>query len=133
MTRVALYARVSTSDRDQNLDTQLMPLRDYCRAQGWEIFREYTDQASAQDLYRRVAWRTLLEDATNHRFAAVVVWKLDRAFRSVKDMHDTLSVWGPLGISFHSQREQFDTSTAFGRLWRNILAALSEFELETIR
>ncbi len=48
-------------------------------------------------------------------------------------MHDTLAAWELVGVSFKSLREQFDTSTALGRLLLNLLAALAEFELETIR
>ena len=47
--------------------------------------------------------------------------------------HDTLSTWEMVGVSFKSSREQFDTSTALGRLLLNLLAALAEFELELIR
>ena len=131
--KVAVYARVSTSDRDQDPETQLMALRDYCRAQDWEIAHEYVDQASARDLAHRTAWRQLLDDGAKRRFKAVVVFKLDRAFRSVKDMHDTLAAWDILGIQFKSIREQFDTGTAVGRLLLNLLAAVAEFELEMIR
>jgi DNA invertase Pin-like site-specific DNA recombinase len=131
--KIALYARVSTNDRDQNPETQLLPLRDFCAAQGWEIFREYVDQAPANDLAHRTEWRQLLDDAAKHRFSTVLVFKLDRAFRSVKHMHDTLAAWELVGVSFKSLREQFDTSTALGRLLLNLLAALAEFELELIR
>jgi len=131
--RVAIYARVSTSDKDQNTETQLLPLRDFCAAQGWEVYREYVDQAPATDLLRRVQWRQLLDDAAKRRFSVVLVFKLDRAFRSVKHMHDTLSAWELVGVSFKSLREQFDTSTALGRLLLNLLASLAEFELELIR
>jgi DNA invertase Pin-like site-specific DNA recombinase len=48
-------------------------------------------------------------------------------------MHDTLATWEMVGISFKSLREQFDTSTALGRLLLNLLASLAEFELELIR
>ena len=131
--KVALYARVSTVDKDQDPETQLMALRDYCRAQGWEVTREYVDRVSARDLAHRKAWLKLLDDAARKRFKAVVVFKLDRAFRSVKDMHDTLATWDALGIAFKSIREQFDTGTAVGRLLLNLLAAVAEFELEMIR
>ena len=131
--KVGLYARVSTSDKDQNMETQLMPLRDFCLAQGWEVYREYVDQAPANDLAHRVQWRQLLDDAAKRRFSVVLVFKLDRAFRSVKHMHDTLAAWELVGVSFKSLREQFDTSTALGRLLLNLLAALAEFELELIR
>ena len=131
--KVALYARVSTSDKDQDPETQMMALRDYCQAQGWEVVSEYVDQASARDLVHRTAWRQLLDDAARRRFKAVVVFKLDRAFRSVKDMHDTLAAWDAVGVAFRSMREQFDTTTAVGRLLLNLLAAVAEFELEMIR
>jgi len=131
--KVAVYARGSTSDKEQNPETQLMPLRDFCQAQGWEVYREYLDQAPANDLAHRTGWRSLLDDAAKRRFSTVLVFKLDRAFRSVKHMHDTLAAWEVVGVSFRSLREQFDTSTALGRLLLNLLASLAEFELELIR
>ena len=131
--RVAIYAMVSTSDKLQDPETQLMPLRDFCIAQGWEIVAEYVDHAPANDQAHRVRWRDLLDDAAKRKFTLVLVFKLDRAFRSVKHMHDTLFAWEVVGVSFKSLREQFDTSTALGRLLLNLLAALAEFELEMIR
>ena len=131
--RIAVYARVSTTDREQDPETQLMHLRDFCQAQGWEVYREYVDQASALDVVHRTAWRELLDDAAKRRFKVVLVFRLDRAFRSVKHMHDTLSAWEMLGVGFQSMREHFDTTTAVGRLLLNILGALAEFELELIR
>ncbi|MCH8064122.1 MAG: recombinase family protein [Chloroflexi bacterium] len=131
--KVAIYARVSTSDKNQDPETQLMPLRDFCIAQGLEVYDEYVDYASANDLAHRTEWRRLLDDAAKRRFKMVLVFKLDRGFRSVKHMHDTLSAWELVGVSFKSSREQFDTSTAIGRLLLNLLAALAEFELELIR
>ena len=131
--RVAVYARVSTSDRDQDPETQLMPLRNFCAAQEWEVVRGYVDQVSANDIARRHSWRQLLDDAAKKKFSVVLVFKLDRAFRSVKHMHDTLAAWEAVNVSFKSLREQFDTSTALGRLLLNLLASLAEFELEIIR
>ncbi len=131
--KIALYPRVSTSDKDQDPLTQLLPLRDFCAAQGWDVYGEYVDQAPANDLAYRTQWRQLLDDAAKRRFTIVLVLKLDRAFRSVKHMHDTQGAWEVVGISFKSLREQFDTSTALGCLLLNLLASLAEFELELIR
>jgi len=131
--KVGIYARVSTSDRDQDPETQPMAVRDYCAAQGWSIYREYVDRASALDLAGRTAWRQMLDDAAKRKFRGVVTFKLDRSFRSVKHMHDTLAAWDIVGVSFKSVREQFDTSTAVGRLLLNMLAAVAELELELIR
>ena len=131
--KIALYARVSTVDRDQDPQTQLMVLRDYASARGLEVYAEYVDRAPANDFAHRTEWRDLLDDAGKRRFTTVLVFKLDRAFRSVKHLHDTLGAWKMVGVGFQSVREQFDTSTAMGRLLLNILGTLAEFELEMIR
>jgi len=132
--RIALYARVSTRDKDQNPETQLLRLRQFvAQHPDWHIAQTYVDQASANDLLHRTAWKALQDDAIQHRLDAVLVFKLDRAFRSVKHMHDTLAVWDPLNVGFLSAQEGFDTTTALGRLLLNLLASLAEFELELIR
>ncbi len=130
--KVAIYARVSTADKEQDPETQLIAVRFFCEALGWTVHREYVDRASAMDLRHRQEWRTLLDDAARRRFQMVVVFRLDRAFRSVKEMHETLAAWGAVGVDFTSVRERFETSTALGRLLLNLLASLAEFELEMI-
>ena len=58
--RIALYARVSTCDKDQNPETQLLPLRQFVgQHPDWHIAQIYIDQASANDLLHRTAWRKL--------------------------------------------------------------------------
>jgi len=130
--KVAAYARVSTSDRDQDPATQLLTLRDFARVQQWEVVGEFVDHAPANDPLHRTAWRKLLDEAAKRRFQAVLVFKLDRAFRSVAHMHQTLAVWEAQGIGFVSAREGFNTNTALGRLLMNLLASLAEFELEVL-
>jgi len=118
----------------QNPETQLLRLRQFAAQHpDWQVTKTYVDQASANDLLHRTAWRHLQDDAIQHRFDAVLVFKLDRAFRSVKHMHDTLALWDPLHVGFLSAQEGFDTTTALGRLRLNLLASLAEFELELIR
>ena len=80
MTRVALYARVSTSDRDQDPETQLIALRDFVNANGIEVHREYVDRAPANDLVHRTAWRDLLDDAAKKRFKTA--WRSSWTVRS---------------------------------------------------
>ena len=126
--RAAVYARVSTRDRDQDPETQLMALRDYCEAKGWHIVEEFVDEAPGMDLHQRVAWRKLLDQATKRQFKTVVVWKLDRAFRSVRDMHLALAAWESQGIEFESVTERLDTTSAMGRMMMNFLAVFAEFE-----
>lgn len=130
--KVALYARVSTKDKDQNPETQLVPLREHARLQGWEVYSEYVDYAKALDLRGRKAWRDMV-NLSGAKFNKIAVLRLDRAFRSVKDMHDYLGVFESRDVEFLSVRESFDTSTAAGRLLMNLLASLAEFELTLIR
>ncbi len=128
-----MYARVSTRDKDQNPETQLLRLRQFvAQHPDWQVTKTYVDQASANDLLHRTAWKALQDDAIQHRLDAVLVFKLDRAFRSVKHMHDTLAIWGALSVGFLSAQEGFDTATPIGRLLLNLLASLAEFELDTI-
>ena len=126
--RVALYARVSTRDKDQDPELQLEPLRAYVAARGWQPI-EYVDQAPAGDLAHRLAWRRLLEDAARRRVDLVLVWKLDRAFRSTLDALDTLRRLEHAGVGFASLTQpELDTTSATGRLVFTILAAVAEME-----
>ena len=123
---------MSTRDKDQNPETQLIPLREYASLQNWEVYGEYVDYAKALDLRGRKAWRDLV-NLSGLKFDKIAVLRLDRAFRSVKDMHDYLATFDSRHVEFLSVRESFDTSTAAGRLLMNLLASLAEFELALIR
>ena len=131
--KVALYARVSTKDHDQDPETQLVALRSELTTRDWESYKEYVDEASARDLRGRTAWRELLHDAGRRRFKAIVILRLDRAFRSVKDMHDTLNVLEPYGTDIVTVRQDLDTTSSHGRLLRHLLVAFAEFEGDLIR
>src|SRR5919106_3580477 len=132
--RVAIYARVSTSDRDQDPETQLMPLRDFCLAQGWECFREYVDQAPATDLLHRVQWRQLLDDASKRRFDLLLVWRMDRAFRSVLDAATTLERLRGWGVGLRSYSEPWlDTTSPFGEALYYITVAYAQLERGILR
>src|SRR5579864_2262153 len=129
--RVALYARVSTSDKDQNPDTQLLPLREFAAAQGWRVVGEFTDHASATDLRGRTAWRDLLAQTARRKLDLIVVWKLDRAFRSVAHMATTVEHLRRWGVGLRSYSEPWlDTSgmSPIADLMANILASFAQFE-----
>jgi DNA invertase Pin-like site-specific DNA recombinase len=83
--KVALYARVSLDEAEntrqfQNPDNQLVPLRSFAQAMGWEVVKEYIDKRSGADA-TRPAFREMLQDAMFRRFNGIVVWKLDRFSR----------------------------------------------------
>ena len=125
--RVALHARVSTRDKGQLLESQLFPLRAYAAGHGWAA-TEYTDTASAGDLARRVAWRRLLDDVGHRRVDAVIVVRLDRAFRSTLFALSTLEELRHHGVAFVATEQGMDTGTIAGNLIFTVLAAVAEME-----
>ena len=129
--RVGIYARVSTQDKDQDPETQLLPLREFCRAQGWGIAGEYVDHASATDDRRRGAWKRLLAEAATRRVDVILCWKMDRVFRSVAHASRTLEDLRRWGVGLRSYSEPWlDTSgtNPAGELMFNILASFAQFE-----
>jgi DNA invertase Pin-like site-specific DNA recombinase len=130
--RVALYARVSTRDKDQEPELQLQPMRDYAIARGWAV-TEYIDHAAAADMRGRKAWAQLLVDVRHRRVDHVMTWKLDRGFRSVLHCLRTLEDFDHHQVGFSSLTQAgMDTTSATGRLMLTILAAVAEFERELI-
>ena len=132
--KTAIYARVSTSDKEQDPMTQLLPLREFVNAQGWTTFREYTDQAPATDLLHRTDWRELLDDASKKRFDLLLVWRMDRAFRSVLDAATTLERLRAWGVGLRSYSEPWlDTTSVFGEALYYITIAYAQLERGILR
>jgi DNA invertase Pin-like site-specific DNA recombinase len=130
--RVALYSRVSTKDKEQTPETQLYTLREYVKGRGWQVVREYVDQASATNLRERTAWRGLLDHVRKGGVDLVLVTKLDRAFRSSKDTYDNLAYLDEHKVGFIAITQPIDTSTSTGKLLLGVLAAVAEFERNLI-
>ncbi len=127
--RVAMYLRVSTDDKGQDLDTQRLPLRDFCAGNGWADVAEYADEASAADLRRRTAWKRLLLDASRRKIDLVLVWRLDRAFRSVREAANTLADLRHWGVGLRSYQEPWlDTTSPFGEALYYITVAYAGLE-----
>jgi len=124
-----VYARVSTADRDQDPETQLVPLREFTAAQGWEVAGEFVDHAPATDLRARTAWRALLDQTARRRVDLVLVWRIDRAFRSVLDAATTLERLRAWGVGLRSYAEPWlDTTSPFGEALYYITAAYAQLE-----
>ena len=130
--RVAIYARVSTSEQSPEL--QLRELRDYAGRRGFVVHREYVDQASGD--VRRRKWApefdALMVDARRRRFDCVLVWKYDRFARSLGALIAALQEFRDLGVDFISHTQAIDTTTPMGRLFFHVIGFFAEFEREVI-
>ena len=80
-TRIAIYARVSTTDKGQDTENQLLELRTWAKAQGCDQPREYIEQETATGKRARPIFERMLSEADRGTFRVVVVWALDRLSR----------------------------------------------------
>jgi putative DNA-invertase from lambdoid prophage Rac len=128
--RAAIYARVSTTD--QTCENQLLELRRYCEARGWQA-TEYVDAGISGAKDRRPALDRLMTDAKRRKLDVVVVWKLDRYGRSLTHLVNAIQALTDAGVGFNSIGEGIDTGSATGRLMLGILGSFAEFERERIR
>jgi len=128
--RVALYARVSTTD--QSTDSQLLDLRRYVSERGWNIFKEYVDEGISGTKNSRPALNDLMNDAKKRRFDVVLVWRFDRFARSTKHLILALEEFKNLGIDFVSYQENIDTSSPLGSAIFTIISAVAQLERDII-
>jgi DNA invertase Pin-like site-specific DNA recombinase len=128
---VAIYARVST-DR-QTVDMQIHELKAYVERRGWNLHREFIDQGYSGSDTKRPAFQEMMNEAKKRRFDVLLVWKLDRLSRSMKDLVMVLNELGGLGIDFVSYDNNLDTSTPTGKLVFHVIGAVAEFEKDIIK
>ena len=130
--KVATYSRVSTQHREQKPEVQVQELRRYCKARKFKIEHEIVDRATG-GTDDRPGLKRLLALARAREVDAIVVVKLDRLFRSLKHLVNTLSEFEALQVKFIATRDQVDLTTPAGRMFVQVLGSLAEFERELIR
>jgi DNA invertase Pin-like site-specific DNA recombinase len=128
--RVALYLRVST--QDQSTELQSNELLKYIEARGLPDPIIYQDKSTGTN-GNRPAFKQLMADIRQRKVDLVICWKLDRLFRSLKDLIATLQEWNELGVEFISLKDNIDLTTSAGRLMLHIIGAFGEFEASLIR
>lgn len=129
MTKAAIYARVSTRDKGQTNDNQLLELRDFAERLGYTIYQEYCDQESGGTA-ERPQFQHLLLDAHQRRFHVVLFWSLDRFSRErVTETLNHLQRLHAVGVQFKSFTEQYlDSTGVFRDALIAILAAIAKQE-----
>jgi len=123
--KVVIYCRVSTND--QNLDNQILELRDYCKKNEYEIVGEYCDKISGAKTSRPELDK-MLQGMRNKKFEAVVVWKFDRLGRSTAHLLQVLEEMKNKQIRLIATSQNIDTDTPMGKFFFTILSGFAEME-----
>ena len=128
--KVALYARVSKA-LEQNPENQLIELRKWAIASGNVVEGEYVDEISSKDT--RPNKELVLKKLRTGVIDGVAFYALDRWGRTMSELVLELEEFSKDSKSMFSLKEGLDLSTAAGRMFANILAAMANFERDRIR
>jgi DNA invertase Pin-like site-specific DNA recombinase len=128
--KVAAYVRVSKDEQDPEL--QLREVREYVERRGWSA-DEFVDRGESGAKERRPEFDRLVKELRRRRYSAVVVWRFDRAARSLRQLLQLLEELRQLGTDFVSVTEAIDTSTISGKAMFGMVAVFAEFERDVLR
>ncbi len=132
------YCRVSTEEQATtgvSLDIQEERIRAYCKAKDWDLVEVVKDEGISAKNLKRPGLQDILKRLLKKKdkgFDGIIVHKLDRLTRSVKDLGTLNELFEKNGITFVSIQEAVDTSTAAGELFHNIVVSISQWERKVI-
>ncbi|MDQ0246495.1 site-specific DNA recombinase [Bacillus fengqiuensis] len=133
--KAAIYVRVSTDEQAKegySIASQQEKAIKFIESQDWDLVDIYVDDGySAKDL-NRPAIKKIMQEAKTEKFDVVVFYKLDRLVRSVASLHTLLQLFDDTGVKIKSVTEVFDTTSAMGRFFLTLVAAMAQWERETI-
>jgi len=127
---VAIYCRVSTDE--QSLDAQLLDLRQFCKARGWEDPQEFVDHGISGVKTSRPGWNACYDAVKKRKVRVLVVHALDRIGRSLHHLVRLINYFAENNLTLISYRENIDLSTAAGRMLAGIFSVLAEYERSII-
>ncbi len=138
--RCAIYARVSTDERLGQEFNSLHAQREAAeafiasqRSEGWTALPEvYNDGGWSGGTTERPALKQLLADVVDGKIDSVIVYKLDRLSRSMRDFLNLIALFEKHGVAFVSVTQQFNTSTPVGRMTLRMLMSFAEFERDLV-
>jgi DNA invertase Pin-like site-specific DNA recombinase len=135
MIRAGLYIRVSTDEQalhGLSLDSQREALTAYAQAHNMQIVDIYADEGitARKALNKRLQFQRLISDVKAGKIDLILVTKLDRWFRNIKDYHNTQEILEKHNCNWRTIYENYDTSTASGRLHINIMLSVNQDECD---
>jgi site-specific DNA recombinase len=135
MKKAVIYTRVSSEEqvKGNSLSEQERKCQYFIKSKDGDITDTYIDGGKGGETKERPELQRMLEDAKKGIFDAVVVYKIDRLSRSLKDFLDMQDYLTKLNVELISVSEAYDTSTPQGRLFIHMLSSFAEFEREQIK
>ena len=135
VTRVGCYERVSTEEqalRGFSIETQIDNLTEHCRDNNMEIVDHYTDEgvSGGKPAFKRPAMARLLEDVKAGKIDMILFTKLDRWFRNVQEYFKVQEILDEHKVEWKTIHEDYDTTTANGRMAITIFLAIAQNERE---
>lgn len=133
--RVDLYIRVSGQEqaiKGLSLEAQQEDLEEYARERGWVIVGVYIDAAKTarKRLGKRTNFLRMLEDVKQDKVDLILFTRLDRWFRSVADYYKVMEILDAHKCGWLTTQEQYDTTTAGGRLYINLRLSIAQNEAD---
>ena len=133
--RVGLYERVSTDEQAKygySIKTQIDALEEYCRSNKMKIVDHYTDDgvSGGKAAFRRPEMSRLLEDVKEKKIDMILFTRLDRWFRNVQEYFKVQEILDNHGVGWKAIWEDYDTTTANGRMAITIFLAIAQNERE---
>lgn len=128
---VGIYIRVSTEEQANegySISAQKERLKAFCVAQNWQEHKLYVDEGISGRSTDRPQLKKLMKDIEAGHIKILLVYRLDRLTRSVRDLHNILDFLDKNNCVFRSATEIYDTATAMGRMFITIVAAIAEWE-----
>ena len=107
-------------------------LRSHAKSQGWAVYKLYVDDGYSAGSRNRPALKRLLSEAALKRFDVVLVYKIDRLSRSLKDLIDIVAELNQFDVGFKSCTELIDTTRPEGRLMFHQFGSFAQYERELI-
>jgi len=134
--KVAIYTRVSTEDQARegtSLEVQQESLLDFAHKSNHEVYKIYCDEGISGYVLERPQLQRLLNDAKNKKFDMVLVHKIDRFSRNLKNLLNLVDELEKCDVKVKSTTEFYDTSNSAGKMMFQQLGSFAEFERNKIK